>query len=118
MTVKASPASGYVISGFDVTRGGEAAPYNEANDSTGAKYCTFPMAADTTVKALTKECLSELTPMFTDVNPNQWYFEGVDYALANGFMKGVAENTFDPHGTVTRAQMATILMRFCEELMG
>ncbi|MBR2491255.1 MAG: S-layer homology domain-containing protein [Ruminiclostridium sp.] len=111
VTVKAAPHSGYAISGFEVLRGGEPAPGVEAGDTTGARYCSFPMAADTTVKVKTTTCLSDLTPTFTDVNPNQWYFEGVDYALANGFMKGIAANRFAPEGAVNRAMMVTILHR-------
>ena len=111
VTVKAAPAAGYVVSGFEVLRGGEPAAFVESGDSSGARYCTFPMAADTTVTVRTKACQSDLTATFTDVNPNLWYFDGVDYALANGLMKGVSGSRFAPDQTTTRSMIVTILHR-------
>lgn len=48
---------------------------------------------------------------FTDVDQNAWYHEAVDYAIEHGLMQGVGNNTFDPNGTTTRAQIVTILWR-------
>jgi hypothetical protein len=48
---------------------------------------------------------------YTDLDTARWYHEAVDYALQNGFMKGVSETAFDPSGTCTRAMFVTILGR-------
>ena len=36
------------------------------------------------------------------------------WAIANGIIKGVGNNRLDPLGNATRAQLATMLMRFDE----
>ena len=48
---------------------------------------------------------------FTDINRSAWYHAGVDYVIANGIMNGMSATTFVPSGTVTRAQLVTILYR-------
>ena len=48
---------------------------------------------------------------FTDVKLDAWYHEAVDYVVSEGLMNGTATNVFDPNGTTTRAQIATILYR-------
>ena len=41
-----------------------------------------------------------------------WAVSAVDWARANGYVNGMDGNRFDPDGTATRAQVATILMRY------
>ena len=48
---------------------------------------------------------------FTDLDPAQWYYSGVDYALKAGLMKGVSDTQFSPGGVTTRAMLVTILYR-------
>ncbi len=48
---------------------------------------------------------------FTDVDPEAWYHECVDYAVSRGLMKGTSETTFEPGAPVTRAMIVTILHR-------
>ena len=40
----------------------------------------------------------------------------VAYAVSKGYFKGDAANNFNPKGTLTRAQAATILTRVLEDL--
>ena len=54
------------------------------------------------------------TSPFTDVPENQWYTEGVIWAAENGIVNGVGGGRFDPNGSVTREQIATILYRYAE----
>ena len=42
--------------------------------------------------------------------------EAMQWAVAEGLINGVGDNTLNPQGTATRAQVATILMRFCENV--
>lgn len=44
-----------------------------------------------------------------------WAHEGVDYCIKNGFMNGMNSTSFAPAGTVTRAQLVTILYRIAGE---
>lgn len=40
----------------------------------------------------------------------------MQWANSNGLITGVTSTTLDPQGSATRAQVATILMRFCEDI--
>ena len=48
---------------------------------------------------------------FTDLNPAQWYHDGIEYCVKNGLMNGVGNNKFDPNGTTSRGMIVTILYR-------
>ena len=48
---------------------------------------------------------------YTDVTPDQWYAEAVEYCRVNGYMEGLTGDTFAPYGGVTRAQLVTVLWR-------
>jgi len=49
--------------------------------------------------------------MFDDIGGGEWYFEGVDYCVNEGLMNGTGNNLFKPDGTLTRAELVTILYR-------
>jgi hypothetical protein len=49
---------------------------------------------------------------FSDVEPNAWYAKAVEWASRYGIVNGTSETTFDPNGTVTREQIATMLYRY------
>lgn len=55
---------------------------------------------------------------FTDVHDNRFYADAVAWLAASGVTTGVAPNSFDPDGVVTRAQMATFLWRLMDEPAG
>ena len=42
----------------------------------------------------------------------------MQWANVEGLITGVTGTTLDPQGSATRAQVATILMRFCENIAG
>ncbi len=49
---------------------------------------------------------------FTDMPAHgNWVHEGIDYCVAAGLMNGMSETTFEPYGSLTRAQLVTILYR-------
>ncbi len=60
-------------------------------------------------------CLSVITVSasgttpFLDLNESAWYMEGIEYCYNNEYVKGMTATAFEPEGTVTRAQVATIL---------
>ncbi len=49
---------------------------------------------------------------FTDVKPGSYYEAPVKWAYANGIVLGVSETSFAPNETITREQLACMLMRF------
>lgn len=48
---------------------------------------------------------------FTDLDPNAWYHEAVDYVVGNGLMNGVSDTLFAPQSNATRGMIVTILYR-------
>jgi hypothetical protein len=48
---------------------------------------------------------------FTDVPGDAWFYPDVYYAWDQGLMKGKDAAAFDPDGTTTRAEFATVLWR-------
>ena len=48
---------------------------------------------------------------FTDVNPRDYYYDAVLWAVEQGITTGLNANTFGPDVTVTRGQVATFLYR-------
>ena len=54
---------------------------------------------------------------FTDVSPDDYYYEAVLWALGEGITTGTSEERFSPDAVCTRAQIVTFLWRFdgCEE---
>lgn len=46
---------------------------------------------------------------FSDVKRGKWYFDAVEYCELNGYLKGVDNNLFNPHGRITREQFVMIL---------
>ena len=51
-------------------------------------------------------------------NVSNWAAEGMRWAVGEGLISGVEKDgvkDLDPQGNATRAQMAAILQRFCEE---
>jgi len=52
------------------------------------------------------------TTNFTDVKADKWYSNAVTWAAENDIVNGVGNGKFDPMGTITREQLATIMMRY------
>ena len=49
---------------------------------------------------------------FTDVKKNAWYADAVIWAAENDIVNGVGDYKFAPMETITREQLATIIMRY------
>ncbi len=48
---------------------------------------------------------------------SDWALPAMRWAVANGLISGKSDGRLDAHGTATRAEVASILMRFCETFM-
>lgn len=46
---------------------------------------------------------------FIDIVKGSWYYDGVMWAVEQGYFAGVTDNTFNPSGALTRAQLVTVL---------
>ena len=51
---------------------------------------------------------------FKDVKRSNWFYNDVYYCWENGIMNGMTADTFQPEGTTTRAQFATVLYRMAQ----
>ena len=52
---------------------------------------------------------------YTDANRvSDWAKDAVSWAAASGIMTGTGTTTLSPRSNATRAQVAQIMMRFCE----
>ncbi len=49
---------------------------------------------------------------FEDVRAGAWYAEALQWASANGVVKGVSETRFNPNGKVTRQEFVSMLCRY------
>ncbi len=116
ITVSAVPDAGYEADGVTVTdRTGKSVSVND--NGNGTYSFVMPDSAVTVNVSFKKsgggdepahDCPSK---DFIDFDPNAWYHESVDYAVANGLMKGTSPITFEPGTTTTRAMIVTILWR-------
>ena len=52
---------------------------------------------------------------FTDIDPNAWSYEGIQFCVMMGYMSGTGDTTFAPDGVTTRAQIVQILYNFVGE---
>ena len=48
---------------------------------------------------------------FADIKEDDWFYEGVKYAVESGLMNGVSKDEFAPNDMLTRAMLVTILYR-------
>ena len=53
----------------------------------------------------------DVSDLFSDIAPNAWYKDAVQYAYDNGLMTGVSDTEFAPEATTTRAMIVSILAR-------
>lgn len=58
---------------------------------------------------------SELTYRFTDVPRDAWFYNSVERAAQQGWLKGVGDNMFAPENQLTGAEWITILARIAEQ---
>ena len=67
-------------------------------------------------KSLNTDARSELSDFQDAGEISTWAEEDLSWANAVGLVTGKDNNILDPGGDATRAEAATILMRFCENI--
>ncbi len=74
----------------------------------GMKARTCTACGHTETETIPAACASA---NFADVAADAWFHDAVDYVVENGLMNGMSQTTFNPAGTMNRAQMVTVLYR-------
>ena len=108
-TVTITPDEGYHIAKILVN----------GREVTVSTRLTGLKATDTVVVTFEREEEPEETPeenpkpvhTFTDVGPDDWYAEAVNYAVSNGLFLGISETEFGPNVSMSRAMLVTVLHR-------
>ncbi len=54
---------------------------------------------------------SDKVKLYTDVRPNDWYYDDVAIALEAGYINGTSDNTMSPLATITRQEAMAIMAR-------
>ena len=91
------------------------APYGDGKTALMTVYLT-PLAYETVENAPCDGGILCPSAEFTDrPAPDNWAHAGIDYCVEKGLMNGVGEGRFDPDGTVSRAQLVTILYRVADQ---
>ena len=68
-------------------------------------FCAVTMACSIHAAALTN---------FTDVHPEDWYYDAVNHAVSNNLFNGTSATTFSPSQPMTRGMFVTVLGRMAE----
>ena len=55
----------------------------------------------------------DLTAFADGASVSEWAADAMSWAVGEGILTGKGGGTLDPQGTATRAEVATMLMRFC-----
>ena len=77
----------------------------------GHKYIADQILAQLPERGSTPTPPAPSSLPFVDVATSDWFYNEVAYCYNNGLMKGVSDNLFEPNGSTTRAQFATVLYR-------
>ena len=107
VTITVKPDSGYTLGGITVTDS-EGNELSLTDNGNGAY--TFTMPSGKVEIHVTFTADGSRNP-FQDVPGDAYYFEAVNWAVANNVTNGTSETTFSPNVGCTRAQVVTFLWR-------
>ena len=112
VTITATPDKGQEVRSVTVTtKDGKKVKVAKGDK---ANTWTFDMPdAEVTVKVTFGCDGGELCPTrkFDDVDAGAWYHDAVDWAVEEGLLSGYEDGKLGPDGTLSRAQLATVLWR-------
>lgn len=101
----------HILAARGVTTGIGENSFNPEGTVTRAQFAAF------IARALGLEAKSSANP-FSDVKGGQWFTEAIIAAAESGIIQGDGKGSFMPDQTVTREQMAVMIMRAYELKMG
>ncbi len=107
VTITVKPDSGYTLGGITATDS-EGNELSLTDNGNGAYTFTMPSGKVEIHVTFTED--GSRNP-FQDVPDDAYYFEAVNWAVANNVTNGTSETTFSPNVGCTRAQVVTFLWR-------
>lgn len=111
VTITVKPNEGYELGTLTVTdkNGKTVKVTSKGND----KYTfTMPDSKVTVEATFVKIDAGSVLDDFTDVNPNAWYAEAVEFVVEEGLMTGTSSTTFAPDTSMSRAMIWTVLAAY------
>ena len=111
------PDGGYAIESVSVTtREGDSLDLTDEGD--GVYSFTMPETAVTLAVTFVESDepeepeQPEVTEIFSDLLPDAWYLDDVQYVYESGLMTGVDDGHFAPESAMTRAMFVSVLARY------
>ena len=99
-----------VVSGYSAEKFGPSDAITREQMATILCRYAKMLGVDTSAKANLKD--------FKDAGTvSSWAKDAIQWAVASGLMQGMSKDTLGPKGNTTRAQVATLLMRFIENIV-
>lgn len=108
VTITAVPDEGYQVGSVTVIQAGGGSVAVSAGEN-GTYTFTMPGSRVTVEVAFVPEG-TQVSP-FVDVPASAYYYDAVQWAVANGITQGTTATTFSPNNPCTRAQVVTFLWR-------
>ncbi len=71
--------------------------------------CALILICASVIPTFTMFVSADAYVSFTDVKMNSWYYNAVNYCQNQGYINGVGNDRFNPHGNITREQFVMIL---------
>src|SRR5205823_6125200 len=84
-----------------------------ANGPVGSSAPFIPGVTSTSTPTSAPTLTLTVTPCpmsFSDVQPSDYFYEGVRYLYCEGAISGYSDGTFRPYNNVTRAQICKIIV--------
>ena len=92
------------------------AEFRPKNHMTRAEFITVIVRYLYYIKADAKE-KADLSPYNDSENISPWAEDAFSVAVKTGIITGTSEDTLSPELSTTRAEIATIIMRLCENIL-
>lgn len=87
-----------------------------AEDSVTREQLALTLYQYAKVKGYDVSASASLDRFADGAKTSDWAKPAMQWAVANGLFSGKSGNRLDPHGTATRAEVASILMNFAEKI--
>ena len=99
----------------------ELAAHNIVSGRTSTEYApngTITRAEFATLLVQALQLKGDIKVTFNDVYEKDWYYQYVNVAALHGLVSGVGGGKFDPNANITRQDMAIMIMKAYEKMLG